>query len=156
LEVTYVGKTIVIKTSQQTTSCIRLENALPVIGPFDNTARNTCSFKVVAGLAPGTIAFESLDHPEFFLQHGNFRLQLQKGLNENAIFRVVRPLSGTQGISLQSYNFPQHHLGMVERGQLSILKDIKPRAKAVFFITELPKDSAGSGAPKLGTSPPQN
>jgi hypothetical protein len=136
----WVDKTVIIKTGDQMTSqCVRLENYVPAIGSFSKGTRELCGFKVASGPAPGTVMFQSVKEPTLFLQHGNFRLQLLKGTNENAMFRLVRPLRGTRGVSLQAFNFPAHHIAIVERGFLSIVANPKDTRKAVFFIEELPK-----------------
>jgi Alpha-L-arabinofuranosidase B (ABFB) domain len=134
-----IGKTVVIKINKEGPSCLRLENGLPKIAAFDKSAPDSCLYKVVQGIAPGTIAFQPISQEGFFLRHSSFHLILAKDLNDDASFRIVAPLRGNQGLSLQSFNYPTHHLAVVEKGQIDLLKDIKDPRKAVFFVEEPPK-----------------
>jgi hypothetical protein len=135
----FVGKTVIIRTAKESSSCIRVENYLPAIGTFDRKAPEACAFRVVAGSAPGTVMFEWLKEPGLFLQHRNYRIQVLKDDKDSATFRIVRPLRGNEGISLLSFNMPTFYVTIVEKGQLFAVENGREPRKSVFFIQELPK-----------------
>ena len=132
----WVGKTVVIKPSKEGSFCIRVEKYTPAIGKFNKTAPDTCSFKVAEGSAPGTVAFQSTTEPALFIHHSNYHLLMLKGIDDSSMFRIVPPLRGNQGVSFQSYNFPTHHIAIVDKERLDIVNDTKEPRKAVFYIDE--------------------
>jgi hypothetical protein len=135
----WIGKTVIIKTSKQGSACFRVEKSVPKIGTFNKTAADTCSFKIREGAAPDTIAFESVSNPELFLTHSAGRIVLMKGVDPSGTFRIVAPLRGNQGMSFQSFNLADHHVALVDRENLGIVKDVREPRKTVFYLEELPK-----------------
>jgi len=138
-EPNYIGKVVTIKTAKESTSCIRIENFVPEIGAFKHDAPGDCSFKVEAGTQPGTLLFRWVKDPTLYLQHRGFRLLLLNTDPADASFRVVHPLKGNEGLSLQAASWPTHHLCVVEKNQIFISPNIKDLRKAVFFIQEVTK-----------------
>jgi hypothetical protein len=138
-EPSFIGKTVILKTSKESTSCVKVENYLPAVGPLSQKEREDAAFKVIAGELPGTVKFEWIKESGLFLQHRNYRVQILSDDKDSATFRIVKPLRGNEGVSLQSLNFPAHYITIMEKGELWIVKEIKDPRKAVFSIQELSK-----------------
>jgi hypothetical protein len=130
----WIGKTVLIKPSKEGSFCIRIEKYTPIVGRFDKAAADDCSFKVMEGSAPGTVSFQSVTEPALFIHHSNYHLL--KGIDDSSMFRIVPPIRGNQGVSFQSYNFPTHHITLVDREHLDIVKDSKEARKSVFYLEE--------------------
>jgi hypothetical protein len=132
----WTGKIVAIKTSSGGGFGIQIKNFIPVIGHPDKAAPDAGFFKIVPGTAPGTFAFESVANPGMYLRHGNFHILLHKDIIDESSYRIVAPLRGNQGVSLQSYNFPRHYITLIDKNHLDIVEDGKDLRKAVFFLEE--------------------
>ena len=81
----------------------------------DLGSRQSATFQIVQGLADNSCySFESLTNPGEYLRHSNFRIHSDpsdgsNGFNQDATFCVQPGLSG-QGVSFQSYNYPDHYI----------------------------------------------
>jgi hypothetical protein len=53
----WAGKTVMIKTSKEGATCIRIETFAPTVGKPDKANLDAAAFKIIAGAAPGTVAF---------------------------------------------------------------------------------------------------
>lgn len=135
-EVNYVGKTVLIKTTKQGSTCIRIEKSVPKIGSLNKTSPDNCLYKVTAGEAAGTVCFESVAEPGLFLHNSGHHLALIKGAGRDGTFRVVPALKGSQGNALQSYSYPQFHCVITDKENLDFSREIKDPKKATFYIEE--------------------
>jgi arabinogalactan endo-1,4-beta-galactosidase len=81
------------------------------VSPFDDSR-----FRVVPGLAGnGTISFESVNFPGYYLRHSSFNLVLAQSngttiFNNDASFVRVPGLANSSWVSYQSYNFPDRYI----------------------------------------------
>jgi hypothetical protein len=132
----WAGKIVAIKTIKGGSSCIRLRSFAPTIGQPDKAAPDASLFKIVPGTGQGTFAFESVANPGMFLRHSSLHIILLKDKIDESSYRIVAPLHGNQGVSLQSYNYPRHHITVVDKEHLDIVEYIKEPRKAVFFLEE--------------------
>ncbi|MFB9328026.1 glycosyl hydrolase 53 family protein [Paenibacillus aurantiacus] len=73
-------------------------------------------FHIVPGLAGnGTISFESVNNPGYYLRHSSFNLVLEKSngtttFNNDASFTRVAGLANSSWVSYRSYNFPDRYI----------------------------------------------
>jgi hypothetical protein len=78
--------------------------------------RQDATFKIVPGLADDRfVSFESVNYPNHFLRHEDFRLKLhprsEQGLfKADATFMPIDGLADTAATSFRSYNYPAGHL----------------------------------------------
>lgn len=131
-----LGKTVVFKTAKQGSTGIYLDQGTLKIGPLAKAAADASAFKVTAGPAAGTVFFESVQQPGFYLRHANYHLLLLKDTHDDAVFRIVPPLRGNLGVSIQAHSFPTYHLAITEKGTLDMVMDLKDPRKAIFHIEE--------------------
>ena len=97
---------------------IRHRSFLAYIDPIvanDNLGRKDATFRLVPGLAGRCWSFQSVNIPDHFLRHENFRVKLAKQANdqlfkEDATFCIVEGLAGSGGRSYESVNFPGHYM----------------------------------------------
>jgi hypothetical protein len=71
-----------------------------------------------------------------YLRHGGYHIMLHKDMIDESSYRIVAPLRGNQGVSLQSYNFPRHYITLIDKEHLDIVENGKDLRKAVFFLEE--------------------
>lgn len=81
----------------------------------DNLARKDATFRIVPGLAGKCRSFESVNYPNHFLRHQNFRLKLAARSNdrlflEDATFCFVSGLADPLWYSFESVNLPGHYI----------------------------------------------
>ncbi len=82
----------------------------------DDLARQDITFRIVLGLADRNCnSFESVNFPNHFLRHQNFRLNLSESVDEqlfreDATFCIVPGLFDNNGYSFKSFNFPTHYI----------------------------------------------
>jgi hypothetical protein len=132
----WAGKIVAIKTSSGGGFAIQIKNFVPVIAHPDKAAPDAGFFKIVPGTGPGTFAFESVANPGMYLRHGGYHIMLHKDMIDESSYRIVAPLRGNQGVSLQSYNFPRHYITLIDKEHLDIVENGKDLRKAVFFLEE--------------------
>ncbi|MER7755476.1 glycoside hydrolase family 43 protein [Kitasatospora sp. NPDC097643] len=83
----------------------------PNVSPVDDSR-----FRLRPGLAgSGTVSFESVNFPGYFLRHSDYDFQLvhndgSSQLAEDATFRQVAGLADPTWSSFQSYNHPDHYI----------------------------------------------
>jgi hypothetical protein len=136
VETDWAGKTVLIKISKEGSTCVKIDTYAPVVGQPDKSNPDVAAFKVLAGSAPGTVAFESVSIPGMYLRHSSYQLVLAKKINDDALFRIVPPVRGNLGISLRSFNFPTHHIALLDKEHLGIVKNIKEPKNAIFYLQE--------------------
>ncbi|MGO4430462.1 AbfB domain-containing protein, partial [Streptomyces sp. MCAF7] len=109
----------------------------PNISPVEDS-----QFRIRPGLAgTGTVSFESVNHPGYFLRHANydFQLALNDGSSQfaaDATFRKVAGLADATWSSFQSYNYPDryiHHYAYELR--LDPITTTTGRGDATFRVT---------------------
>jgi len=135
----WTGKIVAIKTSNGGTACLRIQNYVVSVGQPDKNAPDASLFKMVPGTGPGTFAFESMANPGMYLRHGSFHILLHKDIIDESSYRVVPPLRGNQGISLQSYNYPTYHITVLDKDHVDIVETVKEPHKAIFYLEEQKK-----------------
>ncbi len=97
---------------------IRHREYLGFIEPIaddDEVGRKDATFRSVPGLAGKCTSFESVNFPNYFLRHGNFRLHLSKGIDDrgfkqDATFCQVPGLANSLGKSFESVNYPGYYI----------------------------------------------
>ncbi|KQV15983.1 glycoside hydrolase family 43 protein [Kitasatospora sp. Root107] len=93
---------------RQTNFDVRID---PNVSPLDDSR-----FRLRPGLAgSGTVSFESVNFPGYFLRHSNYDFQLAYNdgttqFAEDATFRQVAGLADPTWSSFQSYNFPDRYM----------------------------------------------
>ncbi|GAB7044963.1 glycoside hydrolase family 43 protein [Catenuloplanes indicus] len=100
-------------------------------------------FRIVAGLAggTGTVSFESVNYPGYYLRHYGFDFQLAPGDGSatfagDATFRRVAGLADASWSSFQSYNYPDRYLRHSNYLlRLDPITDATGRADATFRVT---------------------
>lgn len=132
----WVGKTIVIKTSKEGNQGICIKGNALELGPV-NKDPAASHFKVLAGGAPGNVIFESVGQPSTYLHHygGNFVLLPQKG--PDAQWRIVPPLQGKQGVSIQHGLITNRYLTESPKGGWHIGEKIERKRDAIFHLEEV-------------------
>jgi hypothetical protein len=88
---------------------------LDVIVERNKTGRKDATFRLVPGLAGKCTSFESINFPNHFLRHQDFRLKLAEQTNEqlfkeDATFCVKEGLYNEQARSFESVNFPNYFI----------------------------------------------
>ncbi len=137
LSAPFIGKTIRIATARGGAECIVLGETDPAIAKYEPAKGQ---FKVGRGTLFGTIAFESVAKPGFYLRHEKFRLHTVKGINGDCLFFVQQPLAGTQGNSLSAENHYRFHLVVNDSNGLDLVtpEKMSDKLKAVFFLEPMP------------------
>ncbi|CAH1208360.1 hypothetical protein PAECIP111892_03096 [Paenibacillus auburnensis] len=91
------------------------------VSPLDDS-----KFRIVSGLAgSGTISFESVNYPGYYLRHSNYSLVLKKSdgtdlFKNDSSFMRVPGLADTSWVSYRSYNFPDRYIQIDSSFQLRI------------------------------------
>jgi hypothetical protein len=135
----WAGKIVAIKTTNGGSSCIRIQNYVVTVGQPDKNAPDASLFKMVPGTGPGTYAFESVANPGMYLRHGSLHILLHKDIIDESSYRVLPPLRGNQGVSLQSYNYPGYHITVIDKDHVDIVETVKEPHKAIFYLEERKK-----------------
>jgi len=93
---------------RQTNFDVRID---PNVSPVDDS-----QFRLRPGLAgTGTVSFESVNNPGYFLRHANYDFQLVRNdgtsqFAQDATFRQVAGLADSSWSSFQSYNYPDRYI----------------------------------------------
>lgn len=109
----------------------------PNISPADDSR-----FRLRPGLAgTGTVSFESVNMPGYFLRHSNYDFQLayNDGTTQfaaDATFRQVAGLADASWSSFQSYNFPDRYIRhYAYELRLDPITTVTGRSDATFRVT---------------------
>jgi hypothetical protein len=106
--------------------------------------RLNATFELVPGLADGScVSFRSINVPDHYLVHGDFRIKLQPEepsdvYRRNGAFRQVKGLAAPAACSFEAINYPGHYIRS-KGGSLVIERfDGTPlfRSDATFVVTD--------------------
>ncbi|MGW3122848.1 AbfB domain-containing protein, partial [Streptomyces sp. NPDC001107] len=99
-------------------------------------------FRIRPGLAgTGTVSFESVNYPGYFLRHANYDFQLVRNdgssqFAADATFRQVAGLADATWSSFQSYNHPDHYIRhYAYQLRLDPITTATARSDATFRVT---------------------
>lgn len=128
-----VGKAVVIKTSKEGTRGMLIKGDSLAIGTLPKGDPAACAFKVV-GLADGKVMFESVGKPGAFLNFYMRKFVLIERNRPDGHWRMVAPLVGKEGVSIQ-HVLSGRYLAE-EKGAWQLLDKVEHKKEAVFFLQE--------------------